>query len=187
MKRRNRESRARIQTIQEYRMNKDRQLSLDRLHLMTGVPYVKLRALFRLKNSVIIAARGTHEVLTQPTKSFQDIVSMYQAKVLTVASREPDLHELDKLEAYLKQHGIQYERFDEDRVIDGDGCAVNQGRHQIVGDGWDAICHRGSYGYEDGLLEVMGSRVVPESEGYAVCGYLTAEDVIARLEGADAP
>ena len=47
---------------------------------------------------------------------------------------------------------------------------------------WDAICHKGSYGYEQGLLEVMGSTVVLPSDGDSVAGFLTAQDVIDRLE-----
>ena len=47
---------------------------------------------------------------------------------------------------------------------------------------WDAICHEGSYGYEQGLLEVMGSTVVLPSDGDSVAGFLTAQDVIDRLE-----
>lgn len=41
---------------------------------------------------------------------------------------------------------------------------------------WDVICHRGSYGYEQGLLEI----------GYKNCdeveGWLTAEQVLERIE-----
>lgn len=46
---------------------------------------------------------------------------------------------------------------------------------------WDAICHDGSYGHELGLLEVMGERVVRDTDD-TVEGYLTAEEVIQRLE-----
>ena len=86
--------------------------------------------------------------------------------------------ELDKLEHWLKCNRIEYERFDNDGVIE---------RHQIIvyKDGervWDAICQKGSYGYESGLLEVMGDSVVLPEDGDSVCGYLTAQDVINRLE-----
>ena len=46
---------------------------------------------------------------------------------------------------------------------------------------WDAICHFGSYGYEEGLLEIMGTLVRPEDRD-SVAGWLTAEDVIKRIE-----
>lgn len=44
---------------------------------------------------------------------------------------------------------------------------------------WDAICHYGSFGYKEGLLEIYGE-IVPENIGDTVEGYLTAEDVIDR-------
>lgn len=91
------------------------------------------------------------------------------------------MSELDKLEKYLKEHNIPYERIDEaekgimDRhqilVKDKDGCEI-----------WDAICHFGSYGYESGLLEIMGTLVRPEDRD-SVVGWLTAEDIIGRIEG----
>ena len=96
--------------------------------------------------------------------------------------------EMDKLENYLKDHGFQYERIIDEGISRGEitiGC-----RNQIIvyrnkkrdWDDWDAICQPGSYGYEQGLLEVMGSRVVRPSDGDSVCGYLTAQQVIDRLE-----
>lgn len=97
------------------------------------------------------------------------------------------MSELDKLEQYLKEKEIPYERIDQKGV----GSYVLD-RHQIIVYDcygitghrlWDAICHWGSYGYEEGLLEVMGDAVVRESDGDSVCGFLTAKDVIDRLEG----
>lgn len=46
---------------------------------------------------------------------------------------------------------------------------------------WDAICHYGSYGYEDGLLEIYGE-LVTEDDDDSVVGYLTAADVVKRVE-----
>lgn len=44
----------------------------------------------------------------------------------------------------------------------------------------DAICHRYSYGYAQGLLEIMG--LVNEAEiGDTVEGYLTASTVFGRI------
>lgn len=84
-------------------------------------------------------------------------------------------NELDKLEQYLKDHGIPYERIDK--------YTIPQDWHQIIVPNamhrkWDAVCHKWSYGYEDGLLEIMGS--ISRSED--VEGWLTAEDVIERIE-----
>lgn len=45
----------------------------------------------------------------------------------------------------------------------------------------DAICHIGSYGHEDGLIEVMGLNIDKEKEGL-VKGWLTAEDVMDMLK-----
>lgn len=96
------------------------------------------------------------------------------------------MNELDKLEAYLKEKGIRYERVDEDF-----GPERLYGRHQIIVYNtkgkrqWDVICHYGSYGYSKGLLEAYGEPVVRKSDGNSVVGYLTAQDVIDRLEGKD--
>lgn len=48
----------------------------------------------------------------------------------------------------------------------------------------DAICHRGSYGHERGLLEIMGLDITEEEYGDAVLGYLTAEEVLEHLDNA---
>lgn len=40
---------------------------------------------------------------------------------------------------------------------------------------WNAVCGIGTYGYREGLLEVMGT-IVPEKDG--VIGWLTAQDVM---------
>lgn len=42
--------------------------------------------------------------------------------------------------------------------------------------------HMATSGYEHGLLEVMGDPVVKKTDGDRVAGFLTAEDVIRRLE-----
>ena len=90
-----------------------------------------------------------------------------------------DLSELDKLESYLIEHAIPYEREDRDFRQEC-GYIVDCGLHQIRCDGWDAICHYGSYGYEKGLLEIMGGLV---SDDQAIVeGWLTADEIIARLE-----
>ena len=43
----------------------------------------------------------------------------------------------------------------------------------------DVICHSGSYGSDDGLLEMMG--LVPEDWDDTVIGYLTAEEAFERI------
>lgn len=83
------------------------------------------------------------------------------------APQEIDLREMDKLAKGLDEKNISYTR---KTCFDGE---------QIVCDDWDAICHRGSYGHEDGLLEIMGSIV--QNNADEVEGYLTAEDILSRL------
>lgn len=103
--------------------------------------------------------------------------------------------ELDKLENYLKENDIEYERIDTEMppdILMGSPVIIPRGfgeRHQIcvphTGSDcdWDVICNYGSYGFEDGLLELMGTLVTEEEYEYdSVVGYLTAEDIIERLE-----
>ena len=98
--------------------------------------------------------------------------------VLTGNERKSVMNELDKLGEYLKGRGIKFIRIDEEG---------KWGRHQIVVMGpdgkkeWDAICHRGSYGYEQGLLEIYGNIVDIKKDGDSVVGWLTAKDVIERI------
>lgn len=101
-----------------------------------------------------------------------------------------ELTELDKLENYLKANNIEYERIDKRRnhmlpVPEGFGeyhqiCVPAKGNTCK----WDVICHYGSYGFEEGLLELMGDLVTETEwgENDSVVGYLTAEDIIERLE-----
>ena len=91
------------------------------------------------------------------------------------------MSELDKLEKYLKEHGYEYTR------EDFDGIPSYDIKHQIIvykhGERlWDAICHPGSYGYEEGLLEIYGDIVWYGVDLDSVRGWLTADDVIARIE-----
>ena len=94
------------------------------------------------------------------------------------------MSELDKLEKYLKEKRYRYKRiketpgtnpwlrgYEKNQIIVYDDRGIRQ---------WDAICHRGSYGFEQGLIEVMGEKIVRGSD--SVEGWLTADDVIKRLE-----
>ena len=92
-----------------------------------------------------------------------------------------DLTELNKLEEYLKENDFRYERRDRagvvcdgEEVIDWHQIKVYEDCRTV----WDVICHYGSYGFEDGLLEGMGSIF-----GSDVEGWLTAADVIRKIEG----
>lgn len=45
----------------------------------------------------------------------------------------------------------------------------------------DVICYDGTYGYEHGLLEIMGLLTEEESEIDSVVGWLTPEEVFERI------
>lgn len=98
------------------------------------------------------------------------------------------MSELDKLEEYLKARDYDYERYDQEERLDSHGRIVSLERHQIIvtddyGDrAWDAICQWGSYGYKEGLLEIYGDIVWNDIDGDSVRGYLTAQEVINRIE-----
>lgn len=102
-----------------------------------------------------------------------------------------DLTQLNKVEQYLIDNDIPYERFDnEDEPISPQMpyCLKAFERHQICVPSynaqnreWDVICQRGSYGAEEGLLEIYGD-IVDQNAGDSVEGWLTADDVIARIE-----
>ncbi len=87
--------------------------------------------------------------------------------------------ELKKLEFYLRLKHINFTRFDRE----GDWPV-----HQIIVYGenkkrkWDAICQKGSYGYEKGLLEIYGDIVDPKVDKDTAVGWLKADDVIERIE-----
>ena len=90
-----------------------------------------------------------------------------------------DLTQLDILESWLATNKYEYTREDNEATTSSP-CDT----HQIVvyKDGvrsWDVICHRGSYGCDQGLLEGMGDLFDSDVEGW-----LTAADVIQRLEEA---
>ena len=109
-----------------------------------------------------------------------------------------DLTELNTLERYLQEHDIPYRRIDDTGPYNSlDGCYYD--RHQIMvykdkndlirstSDHtdhwiWDAICHYGSYGHSNGLLEISGSLVDETKTGDSVEGYLFASEIIERLE-----
>ena len=66
-----------------------------------------------------------------------------------------------------------------DRGIEFSVKSFFDGIQIVVGDfDWDAICHSGSYGHENGLIEVMG---LPQCQD-DVIGYLTAEDVLKMVD-----
>ena len=75
--------------------------------------------------------------------------------------------EADKLVKGLTENGVEC---DYHKCWDGVQIRCNE---------WDAICHSGSYGHEQGLLEVMGTIVRADDDD--VEGWLTAEEILQRL------
>lgn len=97
------------------------------------------------------------------------------------------MSELNKLARYLHEIKMPFSQYDCNKEYDEDDFIIKLDRHQIcVPDQdtpvWDVICQYGSYGYEQGLLEAYGAIVDEEEDGNTVAGYLTAEDVIARMK-----
>lgn len=83
--------------------------------------------------------------------------------------------EFDKLVKWLKENNYKFTI--NDNLFDGSQVIVYTESGIKL---WDVIYHKYSYGYENGLLEMMGSIVqTPDS----VIGYLTAKDCIAIAKG----
>lgn len=92
------------------------------------------------------------------------------------------LNELNDFEEWLKNFVKEhteytYKRYDKETLS-------HPNWHQIIvyknhEKIFDVICHFGSYGYSQGLLEIMGD-IVTESEDKVV-GWLTSQDVIDRF------
>ena len=98
--------------------------------------------------------------------------------------------ELEKLASYLRKHYISHSyEYKVSRYYTPDNKELRINRAQIIAfddngnRSWDAICSTGSYGQREGLLEIMGDLVDEKKVGDRVEGYLTADDVIARIEG----
>ncbi len=104
-----------------------------------------------------------------------------------------DLTQLNKLEIYLREHNIAYDRIDKKGVFEETPhgkYVVQCEQHQIIVSPqdqewkWSAVCQHGSFGYEKGLLEIRGSIVKCKYGSVHIQGWLTADDVIERIEWA---
>lgn len=99
---------------------------------------------------------------------FENLINSLIGMGLASEDDHLDMTEMDKLAAGLDAKGIPYTR----RPLFG-------GQQIICGE-WDAICHSGSYGHEQGLIEIMGSIVdsdIPDD----VEGCLTAKEILSRI------
>lgn len=114
------------------------------------------------------------------------LMEIEEAPTIKEPKKDFKMSELDKLENYLISKNILYTRYDKHTGQAFFKCSYN--RHQIIVYNsnhereWDASCNYGSLGYEQGLLEVMGEKVVRCDDCFE--GYLTADEIIKRLEGA---
>lgn len=100
--------------------------------------------------------------------------------------------EMQKLDKYLTDHNIKHtygRRWPEtERIMPEyrEGREYDGGYQIVVNDDngeylWDAICGWGSFGFKQGLVEIMGV-IVSEDAGDSVEGHLTADEVIKRIE-----
>lgn len=80
--------------------------------------------------------------------------------------------EIEKLDKMLSKANANYELCN---VHDGYQILLFDENDEIIA---DAICHGGSYGHTEGLLEIMGKGVKAEDDD--VEGWLTAEQVFDR-------
>lgn len=85
--------------------------------------------------------------------------------------------EMQKLDAALTEMGIKH-TYDHE-YMGGEQIVVTENRKYR----WDAICTPGSYGWNKGLLEVMGKSLLGHGD---VMGYLAADDVLKMLNGSKA-
>lgn len=84
--------------------------------------------------------------------------------------------EIFKLEQMLREAHIPYEK---GKLYDGYYIDIYTADGKIL---CDAICHKYSYGYAQGLLEIMGGLTKAEEACDGVLGYLTAEQAFARFQ-----
>lgn len=88
------------------------------------------------------------------------------------------MNEIEKVNPLYRIEADKLVKGLEDKDIDFDYHRCWEGV-QISCDGWDAVCHSGSYGHEKGLLEIMGTIVQTVDDD--VEGWLTAEEILSRV------
>jgi len=99
--------------------------------------------------------------------------------------REEYLSEIKKLAIGLMERGIQFEFR---KIFEGYQILVYEptGNPYDISDKlvrkWDAVIHGGSYGHEYGKLEIMGDLVDKTKTDDDVEGWLTAEEILKRVD-----
>lgn len=81
--------------------------------------------------------------------------------------------EMQKLDAALTEMGVEH-TYDREYMGGEQIVVTENGKYR-----WDAICTPYSYGWQDGLLEVMGKPLLGHG---GVMGYRTAEDILKMLK-----
>ena len=111
----------------------------------------------------------------------KDIIGV---SVLERAVPKFSTEEMDKLWKHLKLCGyncIAFRRRSPEGVYDQIRVYNDVSDDNVLYPEWDAICFKGSFGYNAGLLEIYGNIVDPDKDGDSVIGYLTAADIMERL------
>jgi hypothetical protein len=106
------------------------------------------------------------------TKQSNRFLTKWKTKTIKEEFKMKDIYtkELNKLAIGLIKRGIpfKFNTYFNGGQIDWGTC--------------DAICHDGSYGKFDGLLEIMGDLVDETKTGDTVEGWLTAEEILNRID-----
>ena len=111
----------------------------------------------------------------------KDIIGV---SVLERAVPKFSTEEMDKLWKHLKLCGyncIAFRRCSPEGIYDQIRVYDDVSDDEGLEPDWDAICFYGSFGYEEGLLEIYGNIVDPDKDGDSVVGHLTAADIMERL------
>lgn len=92
------------------------------------------------------------------------------------------LDELENLKLLLEENNIEY-KFIFERASNP---KYNRRLVKLYNEYGDevlsAICHYGSYGYEQGKIEIMGLLTKEESKHNSVVGFLDAKNVLKRIK-----
>lgn len=84
--------------------------------------------------------------------------------------------EIFELEQMLREAHIPYEM---GKMYDGYYITIYTADHKVL---CDAVYHKYSHGYAEGMLEIMGGLTPAEEACDSVLGYLSAEEVFMRFQ-----
>lgn len=84
--------------------------------------------------------------------------------------------EIFELEQMLREANIPFEM---GKMYDGYYITIYTADRKVL---CDAVCHRYSHGYAEGMLEIMGGLTPEEEACDSVLGYLSAEEAFVRFQ-----